>query len=149
MRVILFFALCSVLLTFLMGCGGPSLTPEIVLENSLDSDVDKESLPKQNALNVKVYTELPKRSYIILDSFSTTFFYPKDSIRFRDIEKEKHIEELRRMAGKSGANAIIVLCSPQSNDWDEFSAWNVVRAEHLRLEQKTRVAVHSFAIYCQ
>ena len=113
------------LLGILGGCGGTRLDTRSVYANSTNSVLiletvndqgktteqmlDQAGLPEQSPTNVAVFTTIPEFSYFVVDTFFTKFSYKKDSVTYKKIERGKHLDKLRKMAGKRGAKGIIVV----------------------------------------
>ncbi len=133
------------------GCGGPAISTEMVLSNSVPDLVDRDSLPEQSACNIKVLTALQTGKYEVLEVWDSYFEYQKGSVTYRKLERKDHLAELRRKAGRYGANAIVVMTSDQLH-----TAGGVMMrgtegqiTELVRSDVLSREYVRTFAIYRQ
>ena len=83
-------------------------TPEVLDPEVRSAGLEDLKLPEQSPANVKVFEQRPEFAYFVVDSFRTVFHYETDSMNSKKLEKTKHVKKLRGLAGKRGANGLIV-----------------------------------------
>jgi hypothetical protein len=124
-------------------------TPEVLDPEVRSAGLEDLKLSEQSPANVKVFEQRPEFAYFVVDSFRTTFHYETDSMNSKNLEKTKHVKKLRALAGKRGANGLIVAGSKLApKAFYTGGIWTSKGSEPMpTTHNKTRIYVTSYAIY--
>ena len=146
----------------LAGCAGtatdtdtPSImalsTPEVLDPAVRSAGLDDLKLPEPSPANVKVFEQRPEFAYFVVDSFRTYFRYETDSMNSKKLEMTKHVKKLRVLAGRRGANGLIVAGSKSAQKGVHTGGRNTTKGPTPmpNMYNKTGTYVTSYAIYYQ